>query len=94
MDIDKITKLLGELGDSGKEIATKLLALNCKGVRCHMGQCPIATYLKSKDIMVAVSAAFVAPYVGARRADSMHTPGPIATFIEAFDAGAFPELVE
>lgn len=67
-----------------------------KGVRLRAEECPIARCLPDADVSASVIHAPWAPEHVDWHAHGyyMDTPWPIKEFIEAFDAGELPELIE
>ena len=103
---ERIIELLLALGETPREIADKLLSLSFKGRRMSACRCPIANYLKHE---LQVEKVWVdGAEVEVRFGDDPrwvylweNTPddiiirlGVVRSFINNFDIGDYPELVE
>ena len=92
----KLHQTLASLGDNAEEVAAFLLGQGCKGHKNSRSSCPVATYLHRMFdvhyVNVSGKNAFIAH--GLHMAASIPMPESIQGFVELFDAGHFPELVE
>lgn len=87
-----INDLLAELGDSVPAIAAELERREIRGEPGVPDACPIAHYLKTRDVPVD----FVTCLRIEVRGADYDTPDPIADFVGAFDEepDSFPGIVE
>lgn len=87
---------LWRLGKTPEEVAANLELGGWLGLRHDAGACPVARYLAA--VLPNASGAEVSRYEAAvlftdRPDVEANLPRAVADFIEAFDDGAFPELV-
>lgn len=82
--------LLTALGATGDEVAATLTTLGVKGQPCSGDRCPVARYLYAEGVV----------HIGVDRwtltlpAGPVNVPAAIAEFVDAFDRGAHPDLIE
>lgn len=93
-----LPELLTNLGSTADEIAGSLAAAGITGELNAPCSCAIANYLSAQGFAsVAVAVEESGCYVVEHGADVSHTigqDGPIPDFIRAFDAGAYPHLIQ
>lgn len=94
-------QLLGSLGGSPPEIATRLGDLGVRGVPANSRRCVVAEYLSAvvaadprvDMVKVTTRAVRVRPARGWGRPITVGLPPPLRAFINEFDRGAHPDLV-
>ena len=95
-DLDGVWEALIALGDDDQKVAAHLRGLGIKGRRTEACACPIANYLAS--IFGEMSTPEVDEsslrLLGWPHAGRLVMPSAIEDFVESFDLGWFPELVE
>ncbi len=87
--MSQLKKLLDDLGKTPKQIAKKLLSLDCKGYKSNAYFCPIAQYLKSngyRSIEVDIHSIY-------GDTELVEASKSISNFIEQFDEGKYPSLI-
>jgi hypothetical protein len=103
MTKDKAITLLESLGETSKEVAATLAALNIKGRRKASRSCPISQFLRfhgadscsTSDCQIIFNSYEINDYVyDHKELVSLHPPIHIHAFINNFDAGNYPELEE
>lgn len=75
---------------SSRDLAMMLAEKGIKGKKSHWTQCPLAKYIKEEtgeDVRVTQE------YIVATK-DFLITPLPLIRFIQRFDHGDFPDLIE
>lgn len=76
-----INDLLAELGDSVSAIAAELERREIRGLPGAPSACPIARYLKTRDVPVT----FVSTLRATVRGEDYDMPDPAGYFVAAFD---------
>ena len=95
LNLEEVNNALINLGNDVDEVYHSLLLENCRGELYNMQSCPIAVYLKKRDLLP--DTAFVK--YGRIEEHSHHSakyvtlPGAIRDFIRMFDRGSYPELI-
>ncbi len=99
-DIDALLRLRAALDGLARledpcEVAHFLHAVGFVGGRCHSGNCPLARYLAHMcGRAVAVGGSTVAMLLDNLDWHDLTIPYPAATFVDYFDGGQFPYLLE
>lgn len=86
-----VKKALRKLGDSGKQIACSLSRRHIKGQRMHCESCPVARYLQKTfqcGFKVSENIETSSGYI------KQPSSKAIKRFIDMFDEGKFPNLIE
>jgi|ERR1019366_1141658 hypothetical protein len=97
--MNKVTKLLESLGDTSYDIFHKLEALNIKGFKINVCNCPISNFLKKNGcsyvevFATRVNYTFKNGVKGAIQFINIDNGSQIADFICDFDYGKYP-LIE
>lgn len=98
--MNTIQEVLHELGSSELEVVESLKLFEIKGKPVWSIGCPIAKYLHLRGYLdVDVSRWNITVYGGwegevYRANQDVETPKPIHDFIDRFDRGDYPELIE
>lgn len=91
---EELGVLLGTLGTTADAIADRLRADGITGRVGNTGCCPVANWLKRETGCEDVTAGLTRVFVGGYLAPEVETPEPISVFMEWFDDGVYPDLVE
>lgn len=93
-------ELLGQLGESPGTVAGRLGGYGIRGVRSRSTDCPLSRYLQlmvgadPRVCQVDVHRRSVRlALTGIRRSLTVALPPPARLFVDAFDAGGYPDLV-
>jgi hypothetical protein len=89
-DCMTVEEALAALGKTEAEIAESLVAGSWRGKPLDGCKCPIANYLKAMGFDVAVDQERLTTDEG----EEIETPDAVSEFIEAFDGGTYPNLIE
>ena len=103
-----LTQTLTELGNNADKVATSLRDAEVKGRRNNAAQCPVARYIARRVVervpstrlqidILSDTAVITAPKPNADVDDVIVTvelPDSILAFIQRFDQGDYPDLVE
>ncbi len=91
----RVAIALQSLGTSADDVADALDTGGWRGLRHDAGACPVSLYLTAtlpdvRGAAVGTGEATVHPIDGPD--EEIDLPPAVATFVEAFDGGAYPEL--
>lgn len=88
--------LMHALGRTANDVATALMLAGVKGEPEHPGRCPVARYLLDRDArLTSVAVGSDVAHLDLPGATVCATvPFPVSTFINLFDLGHFPGLIE
>lgn len=94
-DLDGVWEALTALGDEDQKIAAVLAAKGIKGKQREACACPIANYLAGifGDKSTPEVEENTVKLLG-WGTDHMQLPDAVQDFVESFDLGWFPELIE
>lgn len=92
----RVTAALRSLGSTADDVADMLDGGGCRGLRHDAGACPVSLFLTAvlpdvRGAAVGAGQATVFPVAGPDL--EIDLPAAVATFVEAFDNGAYPDLV-
>lgn len=88
--MNAVIEVLDALGTDGNQVAESLFRRGVNGYVGSVSRCPIANYLTAElDGAWCVTAADA---MNLASLESFTVPGAVADFVEAFDAGKYPEL--
>jgi hypothetical protein len=98
MTQDEILKLLTDLGETPTQIAESLRAKEIQGRVGDEYECPLVWYLRDQEgiefVIVDNESITWSDDAMGDNEQRIKTSEPIAQFIEQFDDGEFPELIE
>jgi hypothetical protein len=88
---DRVTELLGALGNTPEKVAFSLRAAGITGVVGDPTRCPVANYLQTRDIPVNLVTCL---RVEVDSWGSVPVANPVADFIAEFDDETYPQLIQ
>jgi hypothetical protein len=94
MSRESLLEELAVLGSTRGQIAKFLQAQGVQGKIGISDQCPVANYLKRKHNKASVGSMVLTWEAPSDLDECVSTPASIKDFINAFDAGQYPELIE
>lgn len=93
MNTENIINALSELGNNAYDIANNLNKMGIKGFRSESFHCPVAQFLRSKNISPVTVCTWDLNFQDVNgKTIIVQLPRPVTSFIERFDAGDFDYL--